>query len=143
MFADAGHVQPSLLFLIHPLGFCVHQPIHGIFAAASAARVTILFFTSIAAHTGPASCASSLAFVMPRQSITTSEPPPALGADVRSLTRVELGVPLQVVQAPEPGATGLTDVRLFLAVGEKMAFQIVMPRELGGTEWTAVFFRGW
>jgi hypothetical protein len=41
-------------------------------------------------------------------------------------------VAFQIVQTSKSGLAGRTFVRLFLTVGQKMAFEIVVPREIGG-----------
>lgn len=46
------------------------------------------------------------------------------------LPSVKLGVSFQIVQTAKARITGVTTVRLLLAMGEEVAFQVVMPSEI-------------
>jgi hypothetical protein len=136
---DAGHGQPPLVLLIHPLRLRIHQAVHGVIAMCH--PVAIFILRRIASQARSSAGAPALAFVVARKSIATGESTPALGADMGPLSRMEFRVSLEIVQSPEARLASLTDVWLLLAVGKKVAFQIVMPRELGGAIRAAMLLR--
>jgi hypothetical protein len=145
MFPDAGHAHSSLVFFIHAFRFGIHESIHGVLLWTSggfSASFSIVIFAGIAPHAGAAAGATALAFVVACQGIAPSESAPALGADMRPLAGMEFRVSLQIVEPAEPGLARLTHVWLLLAVGQQVAFEVMMPRKLGGTERTSVLLRG-
>lgn len=143
MFLDTRHVEPPLILFIHALRFRIHEPIHGIVCTGMGSRLAVLILRSVTPHTGPASRAAALALVVASQSIAASEATAALGADMRTLARMQFCMSFEIVQSAEARLARLTDIRLLLAMSEEMAFEVVMSRELGGTVRTAMFLRGW
>lgn len=54
---------------------------------------------------------------------------------------MQFGVAFQIMQSTEARLAGLANERLLLAMGEKMAFQVVLASELGGAVRAAMFLR--
>ena len=136
MLADTGWwcMESSLIFLVHRLRLRIDQPIHGIVRMRMA--ITVVIVGNITSHARASPCAPSLAFVVTRERIPAGEATPAFGTDMRPFAGVQLGVPFQIMQAPETRLTGLANIRLLLTVGEQMAFEVMMPGKLGRTVWT-------
>lgn len=88
VLANTGH-EASLIFLIHALRLCVHQPIHGIIRMMT---VSVLIVRCEASHARAPPGTPTLSLVVSRKRIATSKTSPALGADMWSFTGVELGV---------------------------------------------------
>jgi hypothetical protein len=136
VLADAGHMQAAFVFFIHPLRFRIHETIHGVFAARSG--IPVIVFPRIAAHTGSPPGTSALTLVMTSERIASREASAALGTDMGSFSRVEFRMPFEVMEPSESRLTGLTHVRLLLAVGEEVTLEVMMSREFGGAVRTAV-----
>ena len=77
---------------------------------------------------------------MPRQGVSTREFAAAFWTGVRPLAGVKLGVALQVVQSAEACLACGAFVGFLLAVGEKMAFKVVVASEIRGAVGTLVAF---
>lgn len=140
MLANARH-ESSLVFLIHALRLCcVHQTIHVV--STSSTTVAIFIICGEAAHAGASTCAACLSLVVPSKRVTPSKATSTSRANVRSLPGVKLCVTLQIMKSSETRLAGLTHKRLFLAMGEQMALEIMLPREFGRTVGASVFLRG-
>jgi hypothetical protein len=114
----------SVIIIVSFLVFSgVHNTIH--VAVALAVREVVIH-----AEAGSSTRTATLAFVVPRESITTSESAATLEAGVWPFASVQFRVAFQIVQTAEPGLARGTFVRLFLAVGQKMALEIVVPRKV-------------
>jgi hypothetical protein len=140
MLANARH-ETSLVFFIHALRLCcVHQSIHVVWCTGR--TISIVIISREAAHTGASPCASiPLSFVVSSKRITPGKTASTFGTDMRSLARVQFGVALQVVESSEARLAGLAHKRLFLAVGEQMALEIMLAREFCRAIRASVFFR--
>jgi hypothetical protein len=114
VLANARH-KASLVFLVHALRLGIHEPIHGVVGMVA---VPILIIRCKAPHARPSAGTSTLSLVVSRKRITASETSSAFGADMWSLTGVELGVSFQVVESAETRLAGLADKRLLLTVSE-------------------------
>ena len=75
---------------------------------------------------------------MSRKRVTSRKASTTLIARVRSLSGMQLGVALEVVQATEARLASLTHIRLLLTVGQQVAFEIVVSRKVRGAIWTFV-----
>lgn len=120
--------------VVDSLGLVVHQASHRVIIAT-----IIVTIGHEATGAVSATGAASRPFVMSRQGVTTSEFSATLGADMRSLASVELGVTLEIMESAESGITVLTNVRFFVAVCQKMTLQVVMAGEVGVAVWASVF----
>jgi hypothetical protein len=114
MFADTGH-EASLIFLVHALGFCVDESIHGVVGMVT---VPVLIVRCEASHASPPTSASTLSLVVSRERVAASKTSSAFGADMWSFAGMELGVSLQVVESSETRLASLADKGLLLTVGE-------------------------
>lgn len=94
----------------------------------------------INAKAGTPAGTAALALVVPRQGVATRKLPAALGARVRPLTSVELGVALEVVQPAETRLACWAFVWFLLAVGEKMTFKVVVTGKVRGAVGALVAF---
>lgn len=128
----------------------IFEAVHGVVAAVAAVITAVVLTTVVVvvlvlvavatSETRLAVRAAPWAFVVTREGVSSSKLPSTFGTRVRPLAGVELGVSLQVMETPKASLAGLADVWLFLAVGEQMAFEVVVPGEIGGTVWTLVTF---
>jgi hypothetical protein len=112
--------------LIHVLRLCsvldsVHRVVHP--------AITVVVESKVGSATGTA----TLSLVVAGERVPTCKLSATLRALVRPLSSVQLGVAFQVVQPTESGLALLTLVGLFLTVSEKMALQVVVACENGGT----------
>lgn len=114
MLLDAGHGSScgAFLLVLHLTGLCVDNTFH----ARLIISIAVFFVTAITAHGRSSTSATPGAFIVASKSVTSCKASAALGTDVRPLTSVEFSVSLQVMQTAKPRLTGLTHVRLFLAV---------------------------
>lgn len=138
MLADTGRIESPLIFLMHRLRFRIDQPIHGILRMPMAIAVVIV--GNITSHARASPSAPTLAFVVTCERIPSGEATATFRTYMRPLAGMQLGVPFQIMQSPEARLTGLADIRLLLAVGEQMTFEVMMPGKLGRTVRTPVFF---
>ena len=97
MFLDAGHVQPPLIFFIHPVWLSIHQAFHRIIRTAWSTAISVIIVATVAAHAGPSASAATLTFIMPGQCIASGKPPTTFWTAVRSLPGMKLGMPFQVM----------------------------------------------
>jgi hypothetical protein len=137
---DAGHVESAFILFIHSLRFGIDETVHGIFGTGGNSALAIIILWPITSHTGSATGAAALTFIMSSKSITACEPTPTLRTDMWTLSGMELRMSLEIMESPKARLASLTYVRLLLAVGEKMALEVMMSGELGGTVRTTMFF---
>ena len=90
------------------------------------ALVTTSKVVFVTALTRSASSASSRSFIMPGQRISSRKTPATLITCMRSFPGVKFSVPLQVMQTSEARVARLTNVRLLLAVCQKMTLEVVV-----------------
>ena len=50
MFPDAGHVEPSFIFLIHAFWFRINKPVHGILSRPMGGPVAVFIIGSKTSH---------------------------------------------------------------------------------------------
>lgn len=132
------HTEPAVIALHAALlvPLCKHNSIHSTFVAN--VRLVIIIFTTKAAHACTSSSTSTLSLCMSCQSVSSRKFTITLGANMRALSSMQLGVALQVMQSAEPHHTALTNKRLLLAVRQEMALKIVLASELGVTMWAFI-----
>lgn len=118
MFPDAGHVEPSFVFLVHALRFRINKSVHGILSGPMGGPVAVLIIGSKTSHARSSTSTPALTFVMARERIPSGETASTFGANMRPLSCMKLCVPLQIVESPEARVASLTNIRLLLAVGE-------------------------
>lgn len=106
------HSSAVFVFLSFAIVFAtvVHYAVHAIFALALA------HFVVVEAEAGSATGAPALAFVVASQCVSAGKPAATLRTGVRTLSRVQLGVALQVVQTAESSLARGTFVGLLLAM---------------------------
>lgn len=143
MFSDARHIESSFLFLIHAFWFRINESVHGILRVSMSGPVTVLILGGETPHAGPPTGTSTLTLVVTCECIPSGKTTSAFGADMWPLSCMKLGVPFQIVEPPEARLTRLADIRLLLAVGEQMTFEVMMPGELGRTVGAAVLLGPW
>jgi hypothetical protein len=124
-------------FLVHIFRLAIHKALHR-FVVSS----VVFFVRTETASAVSATGTSTRTFIVPSQSVPAGELSATFGADMGPLASVKLSVALQIVQSAEARLARLTDVRLFMTMGQKVAFQIVMSCELGGTIRTTMLFVG-
>lgn len=100
--------------------------------------ITIFFVGYIASHTRSSASTSTLTLVVARERVPSSKTASTFRANVRPLSGMEFGVSFQIMESPEARLAGLTDIRLFLAVREQVALEVMMPCKLSGAVRTAV-----
>jgi hypothetical protein len=123
--ADSSSVVIVLVSFPIMIAAMIYHAVHGLVATA------IGQFVAVKAETRPASCATSLAFVVPCKRIATREPAAALGTCMWTFSSVEFRVSFQVMKASETRLAGGTLVRLFLAVRQEVALEVVVSRKVG------------
>jgi hypothetical protein len=137
---DAGHVEPAFILFIHSLRFGIDETVHGIFGTGGNYALAIIILWRITSHTRSATGAAALAFIVSSKSITARESTSTLRTDMWTLSGMELRMSLEIMKSPKARLAGLAYVRLLLAVGEKMALEVMVSGELGGTVRTTVLF---
>jgi hypothetical protein len=75
------------------------------------------------------------------QRVAASEPAATFGTGVWSFTSVEFRVAFQIMQTAEACLARRTLVRLFLTVGQEVAFKIVVSSKVRGAIWAFVALR--
>jgi len=120
------HTTPTAVFVVlaFAVGLVVDDAVHVVPLAVNHVVVD--------AEAGSPAGTATLAFVVPGQGIATGESAAALGTCVWAFSGVKFRVAFQVMQTAETCLAGGARVGLLLAVGEEMALEIVMAREVGG-----------
>lgn len=86
---------------------------------------------------------STLALVVASQGIAARKPTAALWTCVWAFPSVQFRMSFQVVETSETRLASRTFIRLFLAVGQEMALQVVMSRKVGRAVRAFVTFCRW
>jgi hypothetical protein len=109
-----------------------------------AVHVSITFAIHFVVHAEarPAACTATLTLVVSRKRIPAGKSAATFEAGMWPFTGVQFRVAFQIVQTAETCLAGRTFVWLFLTMCQKMAFEVVMAREVGGAVWTFVTLRG-
>ena len=118
MFPDAGHVEPSIVFLIHAFWFRINKPVHGILSRPMGGPVAVFIIGSKTSHARSSTSTPALTFVMACKRIPSGETASTFWENMRPLSCMKLCVPFQIMESPEARVASLTNIRLLLAVGE-------------------------
>jgi hypothetical protein len=111
---DARHAQTPSLFIRHVFWPALVQVSrHG-----RAVCAVIAIFEAKRAHRLPPARTATCSLAVSRQRIPAGKLSVTARADVRLLARVQLAVPLEIMEPAKPHLTGLAKVRLLLAVCE-------------------------
>lgn len=86
----------------------------------------------VAAEARPSASTSTRSFIMSGERVSTCKTPSTLVARVWPFACVKLCVAFEVVQSAKPRLAGLTNVRLFLTVGQQVAFEVVVASKIRG-----------
>lgn len=141
MGALSARLTDSPALIVQHFSFPIFA-ILGMVLCIIASHTLIGLFAIIVATETLAVAASTAArsLVMSCQSIASGKAAATFWTGMRPLARVKFGVALQVVQSSEARLTVLTDIRFLLAMGEKMALEIVVARKISRTIRTLVSF---
>jgi hypothetical protein len=136
---NAWHTLPFTggLIFVHGFGLTIDEAFHRFVVYA-----IIVFVTPKTVGAAPATSTTARTFIVSSQGISPSEFATTFGADMWPFARVKFSVALQVMQPTEAGLACLTHVRLFVTVGEEVAFEIVVSRELGSAIWATMLLVG-
>lgn len=112
-------ISLSIVFVV------VDEPVHSIVTPHIAHFL-------IQAEAGTTASTATLALVVAGKSVSARKLAATLGAGVRALACVQLGMTFQVVQTAEAGLARRAFVRLLLAVCQQMTFEVVVSSEVSG-----------